>query len=248
MKCHAFGITHPGMTRPSNEDAYLIDERLGLCIVADGMGGHEAGEVASRMAVDVASRYLTEVVEKELENEGDKKVSPSNQLLNAFELANAEIYEKASTNPEYAGMGTTLIIAWFKKDEVIMGHVGDVRGYLLRLGQLSRLTKDHSLVERLVEKGHIKPEEVRKHPWRSRIERAVGIQQTVTPDIREIPVLQGDRLLLCSDGLWDMIADEDIGKVLQAKQDLENVCGELLDQALIGGGRDNITVIVADIT
>lgn len=248
MNCHAFGITHPGMIRPSNEDTYHIDEQNDLLILADGMGGHQAGEVASGMAVDAINRYLLDVMARELENDGEEEVAPPNQLLYAFELANTEIYERASANPEYKGMGTTLIVAWFRKDAVIIGHVGDVRGYLLRSSQLSRLTKDHSLVERLVEQGHIKPEDVRTHPWRSRIEKAVGIQQTVEPDIKEIHLMQGDRLLFCSDGLWDMISDEDIGTVLQTNQALENVCGELLDRALIGGGRDNVTIVVADIS
>jgi len=218
-----------GLVREINEDSKL--HRPPLFAVADGMGGHLAGDVASAMAIETLSR---------------KVVDDTEALTSAVREANRAIYEKASANEELAGMGTTLTALMAQESSVQIVHVGDCRAYLLRAGRLTRLTRDHTVVERLVQQGKILPEDADRHPQRSYLERALGIEPEVEIDVQLIDVLPGDRILLCSDGLFGMIEDNLILAVLESQTDPQQASKRLCEEAVTAGGRDNVTAIVVD--
>lgn len=221
--------TDVGRVRKLNEDALLA--KGSLLAVADGMGGHQAGEVASAMAVE----SMEVICEK----------TPGVKVLEgAFVQANAQIYEKAQTSSACAGMGTTLTALFIGKSRVYIGHVGDSRAYLLREGTLKQVTQDHSIVAELMLRGGLTPEEARVHPYRNVITRALGTSADVEVDMQEIDRKKGDIWLVCSDGLTGMIDDAQMEKILLT-MDIERAATELLEQALAAGGRDNITLILA---
>ncbi len=222
--------TDTGRQRRGNEDSSFA--RAPLFVVADGMGGAQAGEVASQIAV--------EVFEQGLPDSG----SPEERLASRVQEANRRIYERSVTKHEQAGMGTTLTAALLDEDQLAIAHVGDSRAYLFRDGALQRLTSDHSLVGELVRQGKLTEEQAEEHPQRSIITRALGPEPTVDVDTWTYPVRAGDVLLLCSDGLTSMIAEEHIGEVLSTAPDLRTAADRLIDDANAAGGRDNITVVL----
>lgn len=238
IKVNAAGVTHSGLIRENNEDAYLINRSSGLFMVADGMGGHNAGEVASRMAIDSSSAYVLQ--------HPATMTDPSEIISNAVQKANTDLQEEAAKNHGRKGMGTTLIIAWTVGGLCFIGHVGDVRGYLIRGGNLKLLTKDHSVVARILESGQITEEQARKHPLRNRLERAVGTDHDVKPDVTSFEVMHGDLMLLCSDGLWGMLDDNEIENVINSSVEVGVAKQRLLENALSAGGEDNITLILAE--
>jgi len=224
--------------RNTNEDELLIKsvEQLHLLAVADGIGGCAAGEVASGVA-------LTEI-EKSLEanlEEGDI----GNVVKEAVAKANKEIYLLSKENSEYAGMGTTLVMALIQQGKVVIANVGDSRAYHLSGGQIRQLSRDHSVVQSLIERGMITEEEARHHPQRSSLTRALGVELEVKVDIYDIELLPGDFLLLCSDGLTDTLKDEEISEVVNASSRLDEACANLITRAKERGSRDNISVIIA---
>ena len=232
MKLKIGATTDVGQVRTSNEDSFLVDERLGLFAVADGMGGHSAGEVASFTALEALRAAIAS--QKNLEQ--------------AIAVANEAVYEKASQDESLEGMGTTMTAFTLGPDGTpIVGQVGDSRAYLLRDGQLSQLTQDHSLVEELVQEGTITQEQADVHPQRAIITRALGIEPTVEVDVFSTPVRTGDRLLLCSDGLTSMIRPEQISRILQLEEDPAHAAESLVDAANEAGGEDNVTAVVIDI-
>lgn len=239
MNVNALGVSHIGLRRTTNEDAYLIDQGNGLFIVADGMGGHNAGDVASRMAIDRSSKYVL----KHPVPDAD----PLEVIGGAIKSANAAVFKASSKNRGQSGMGTTLIIAWIVDGRCYLGHVGDVRGYLIRRKKLKLLTKDHSVVARMVENKQITEQEARTHPLRNAIERAVGTDRKVTPDLTAIKLMHNDRLLLCSDGLWGLVDDSMIQSIINKKAEAGVKVQGLLEKALEAGGNDNITLILAEI-
>lgn len=220
-----------GSVREHNEDSYLV--RTPLFVVADGMGGHEAGEVASRIAVDT------------MEKLAPKSASPE-ALATAVVAANEAVIEGARNGTGKPGMGTTLTAAYVCDKDIIIAQVGDSRAYLLRNGQLQRVTRDHSLVADLIEQGRLTEEEARFHPQRSVITRALGSDAHMQADIYTLQAEEGDRLLLCSDGLSSMVDDEEIEKALVEFPVPADACEALVDAALQSGGMDNVTVIVVD--
>ena len=222
--------THVGRVRTSNEDSYLVDDQLGIFAVADGMGGHAAGEVASSVALDAIQGSL----------------QSGSTIDTAVSLANASVREQAAENPELTGMGTTLTLLSIVGTPTI-GHVGDSRAYRLRNGHLQLLTDDHSLVAELVRAGRLTPEQAATHPRRSIITRAIGADENVMVDLVPVEILEGDRLLLCSDGLPTMISDEAIQAALSDPADVPEIAQSLIHLANEAGGEDNITVIVADV-
>jgi PPM family protein phosphatase len=221
--------TDTGRQRHANEDSYFA--RDPVFAVADGMGGAQAGEVASRIAAGA--------FEHELASE-----APAESQLEAIaQLANREIHELAQRDSARAGMGTTLTSALVDEDEVAFGHVGDSRAYVLRDGELKRLTKDHSLVEELRRQGRLTDEEAEEHPQRSIITRALGPEPEVRVDTMTVPAKAGDVFLLCSDGLTTMVSDDEIARILTESRSLRSAVNKLIDAANSGGGRDNITAV-----
>ena len=224
--------TDVGRVRDHNEDAFLVDDQLGLFAVADGMGGHQAGEVASAIALEALRAAVTS-------GEG---------IRDAVTRANDAVHEKSTTDERLRGMGTTLTAGTLAAgDTLLLGHVGDSRAYLLRDHHLERLTTDHSLVEELVQAGELTEEQAESDPRRSMITRALGIEPEVDVDLYPVQVVSGDRLLLCSDGLTGMVGEDRIEAVLTEEPDPNAAARRLIDAANAGGGIDNITVLVADL-
>jgi PPM family protein phosphatase len=223
--------TDTGRQRQANEDSYFA--RPPLFAVADGMGGAQAGEVASRIAARAFERKRDVSVKEPAEG----------QLEEIAQQANREIHKLAQEDSSRAGMGTTLTAALLRDDEVALGHVGDSRAYLLRDGRLKRLTKDHSLVEELRRQGRLTEEQAEEHPQRSIITRALGPEPSVNVDTMTFPARDGDVFLLCSDGLTTMVSDEQIQEILVSSRSLRAAVNKLVDAANRGGGRDNITAV-----
>ena len=225
-----YAATDTGRQRRANEDALLA--RSPLFVVADGMGGAQAGEVASQIAVDHFRRGLEQTADPEL------------ALAELARAANARIYERSHTRSEHAGMGTTLTAIYVGEQEVSVAHVGDSRAYLLRGGKLARLTEDHSLVDELMRQGRLTPEEAVEHPQRSVITRALGPEGSVEVDTRTFPARDGDVYLVCSDGLTTMVSEKDLAATLSAHPRLREAGDALIAAANDAGGRDNITVVL----
>jgi PPM family protein phosphatase len=223
--------TDVGRGRPENEDNLLVDREHGLYAVADGMGGHRAGEVASATAIETLKEaYL-----------GGRR------LDEAVAAANAAVYAKGADDASMRGMGTTLTaIALEGEATALLGHVGDSRAYLMRGGSVTQVTDDHSLVEQLVREGRLTPEEAQNHPQRAIITRALGIDAEVEVDTYRIDLRPGDRLLICSDGLTNMLSDDTIAATLRRHADPQQAADTLVDMANQAGGDDNITVVILD--
>lgn len=223
--------TDVGRIRKANEDAAYASQ--GLYIVCDGMGGHQAGDVAANLAVDMLSSLL------------QKNTLSVRTLLSAIEKTNEHIYSRATAEKKLHGMGTTLTVLWYDKEQVLLGQVGDSRAYLLRDGVFRQCTHDHSMVAELVRMGSITQEEARVHPYRNLITRTVGTDSVVMPDIFEFARYGGDRWLLCSDGLTTHVTDNEMAGLLSGTS-LPEAAQELLTLALERGGSDNITLVIAD--
>lgn len=225
--------TDIGCLRDHNEDSLVVTPPL--FAVADGMGGHAAGEVASEIAVRVLSELAPE--------------HPDGEALGrAIEEANRAVIQAAHEGRGRQGMGTTMTAAMLEGERLVIAQVGDSRAYLLHQGKLQQLTRDHSLMADMIEAGQLTPEEARTHPQRSVITRALGSDAHLHPDIYEINVETGDRLLICSDGLSGMIFDDQIENTLRRVQDPQRCASQLVNEAIAAGGPDNVTVIVADVT
>ncbi len=225
--------TDIGCLRDHNEDSLVVTPPL--FAVADGMGGHAAGEVASEIAVRVLSELAPEHPDVEA-------------LGRAIEEANRAVIQAAREGRGRQGMGTTMTAAMLEGERLVIAQVGDSRAYLLHQGKLQQLPRDHSLMADMIEAGQLTPEEARTHPQRSVITRALGSDAHLHPDIYEINVETGDRLLICSDGLSGMIFDDQIENTLRRVQDPQRCASQLVNEAIAAGGHDNVTVIVADVT
>ena len=225
--------TDIGCLRDHNEDSLIVTPPL--FAVADGMGGHAAGEVASEIAVHVLAEHAPEHPDGEA-------------LARAVEEANHEVMRAARDGRGREGMGTTMTAAVLEGERLVIAQVGDSRAYLMHQGKLQQLTRDHSLMADLIEAGQLTPEEARCHPQRSVITRALGSDPCMHPDMYEINVETGDRLLICSDGLSGMVCDNDIESTLARVRDPQRCASQLVNEAIANGGHDNVTVIVADVT
>ena len=249
MKIIAAGATDIGRKRAVNEDCFGIYDELGLYVVADGMGGHAAGEVASRMAVDTIRSFIATTVEKDditWPFERDRNLSDAaNRLVTAVRLANQNIHLAAQRNIGEKGMGATVVAVLAEGSSVHIAHAGDSRAYLFSGGRLMRLTEDHSYVEEMVRAGVITPEQARKHPMRNIVTRALGTREDVKADISDSAPKPGDVYLICTDGLSGMLTDGDIETVMAECADAPSVCAAgLVAAANNKGGDDNITAIV----
>ncbi|MBQ9263760.1 MAG: Stp1/IreP family PP2C-type Ser/Thr phosphatase [Clostridia bacterium] len=232
----AVSRTHVGNVRPTNQDALLMQPgRYGLFGVADGMGGHKAGDVASRLAVENLARVLTNAQPRE------------DLLRGAVEEINALIYEEQKKDASLSGMGTTLTVIWEDESRVLLGHVGDSRAYLLRDGKLQQISQDHSMVGEMLRDGLITLEQAMRHPYRNVITRAVGADADVQVDITVLDKQAGDIYLLCSDGLYEYISMERMEQTLLAFS-MDEAADLFMNLALQGGGRDNISLVIAEVT
>jgi protein phosphatase len=224
--------THTGHQRATNEDAHL--ERAPVFVVADGMGGAQAGEVASQLAISHFAEGLPD-------GGGD---GPEERLMAAVRDANTEIHALSEADARRAGMGTTLTAAYVGPGEVSFAHVGDSRAYRLHGGELERITEDHSLVEELLRQGRLTEEEAEEHPQRSIITRALGPEPEVEVDIFTVPAADGDVFLICSDGLTSMVGEATVAEIMRAAPDIATAADQLVAAALEAGGRDNVTVVL----
>jgi protein phosphatase len=238
--------TDTGLVRSHNEDSIALSLAYGLAILADGMGGYQAGEVASGIATGI----LKESLEERLQNFGwalrpNRSKYLQQMLVESVEHANIAIYEAARSELKYGGMGTTLVMALFHSDKAIIAHVGDSRAYRLRQGELDLITRDHSLLQEQIDAGLIDPEWARFAPNRNLVTRAVGVNYGVEVEIQEHLTEADDVYLLCSDGLSDMLSTQEISEILtRPDTDLEATCNALIKRANDNGGRDNVSVIL----
>ncbi len=232
-------LSDKGKVRPINEDSFCLPEdKLPLAIVADGMGGHLAGEVASAMAVSLLSQSARKF--------GGQDISVKT-AVSWIRSANTAIYEAAQNNPAQKGMGTTLTLLYFMHKRAMLCHVGDSRCYLFRDGELCQLSQDHSLVQELVRSGAISAEQARKHPYKNIITRALGCDKQVEVDAHDLDLQEDDCFLMCSDGLTDYLSNEELEEILRRDDlDLQQKAQKMLDTALERGGRDNVTVLLLD--
>ena len=235
--------TDPGLTRDNNEDSVTFDAETRLCILADGMGGYNAGEIASGMVTAFIKSELGRWLAQAGRNANSKEVRRAMEIC--VENANHSIFNAANSNPQYSGMGTTLVVGVFQNTRLMLGHIGDSRCYRWRAGQLQQLTKDHSLLQEQLDAGLITPEQALTSLNKNLVTRAVGVEDAVLLEVNEHRVELGDIYLMCSDGLSDMISHEAIAAILLRARSLDQTARELVIAANEGGGRDNISVLLA---
>ena len=233
-----FGLSDVGCLRELNEDSYCVhgfddESEINFCIIADGMGGHNAGEVASQNAV----KFIADELLKNSEANIPKRLS------DAISRANNRVYAMSKENSLQNGMGTTAVVGFINPKLAYIANVGDSRAYAIRNDEIVQITVDHSVVEEMVLNGYITKEEARNHPQKNIITRAVGTDESVVSDVFEYSYSEGDMLILCTDGLCNMIDDNEILKISQSEASAENICKKLVDRAKENGGLDNITVI-----
>jgi len=247
MKIATFGGTDPGKRRSNNEDAYMVNNKMFLYAVADGIGGNEGGEVASRIAVETLAKVMPDVLREAESNPSSEDNHTADSRLTALQKAitftNLKIREARSKDPQLASMGTTLTALLLRSKDALIAHAGDSRAYLLRSGLLRQLTFDHSFVAEYVAAGLLTLEEARESPYRHVITRALGIDEAVRADFTEHQLQQDDRILLCTDGLTEMVDDPEILMILSSSSPREAV-QKLLAAANDHGGVDNITAVV----
>lgn len=238
-KLVSIGKTDCGLRRENNEDAFSVKPDFGYCLVADGMGGAAAGELASKIFSDTTQELFSRPAHAHKE--------PANLIQQSFGLANDRILEHVQQHPHHKGMGCTAELLAFSGDKFFLGHMGDSRTYRFKNGHLKQLTLDHSLVQEQLDQGLITPEEARTHAMRNVILRAVGVDETPALDLLRGSLSAGDLFLLCSDGLTDMVPDNNIGRILESTSPLSQKVDELIHIAKAAGGHDNITVVLVEI-
>jgi len=242
MIVEVFGMTDIGMRRELNEDSFRVcgfedGKPLGFCVLADGMGGHNAGEVASQNTVNSIADELLE----KLGEPDDEQVNLD--IAAAIDFANAKVYGMSMDNPEQAGMGTTTVIAYIKDGKVKIANIGDSRAYVISEKKIYKITTDHSVVEQLIQSGTISPEEARRHPDKNIITRALGTEEFVDADFYEYIPQTKDVILLCSDGLTEMLYEHEIKDIVNKSDSMKNAVSDMVAKANERGGVDNITVV-----
>lgn len=240
------GITDPGKRRSNNEDAIATVPALGLAILADGMGGHLAGEVASGIAVDIVKRGLINELDDSKRRARQNGLSPEAAALkDSIELANRAIHEASSQHTEYAGMGSTIAVVLFHGNKVCIAHVGDSRVYRLRDGKLVQVTEDHSMIQELLRRGFITPEEAKLSTNKNMVTRALGVESNVEVELAEETVREGDIYLLCSDGLSDVLEDAVVEQILlRFDTEFENALEYMVTEVNAKGGPDNVSAVL----
>jgi protein phosphatase len=249
MRIEVAGNTHVGMKRNHNEDNFLLLPEESLFCVADGMGGHSSGEIASKIAVDELAEFF-KLTARDTDATWPYKMDKArnydeNRLATGVKLANMRIFEKASAEQKYKGMGTTIVTVYFTSSQVYVGHVGDSRVYFQRAGVLKQITEDHSLLNDYLKAKKLTPEEIESFPHKNVIVRALGMKDTVQVDVGRVEPQEGDIFMLCSDGLSGMVSDPSIQDILSKATVLDLACSQLIDMANAAGGNDNVTCILA---
>ena len=239
----AYGTSDRGCRRPTNQDAYALsmreEEGIAVIAVCDGMGGANAGNVASRFALDTFMERIQEQVTARMSREGIERA-----LRDAADAANETVFRLSTRQPEFAGMGTTLVAGVITKEKAMLLNIGDSRAYEIDAKNIVQLTEDHSYVNEMIRQGKLRAEDARTHPNRNLITRAVGVDPRVEADVYEVDLREGEVLLLCSDGLNSMVEDAQIGEIIRRSGDLETAGQALVEAAKLCGGADNITVVL----
>ena len=252
MRVSSASATDTGLRRSTNEDCFSVREDLRLFVVADGMGGHAAGEIASQAVVEgiVAFVEATQAMSPDqtwpIPFDPEQSVN-ANRLRAGFQMGNRRLAAQIASSSELRGMATTAVAVLIDGGTGTLAHVGDSRVYRLRDGQLDRLTRDHSWVEDQIRVGALSETAARRHPWRNIVTRALSGSEDLDVDIQEVALRSGDRLLLCSDGVFTVLDDDQIGEVLRRETDLHSLCHALIQGANDGGGPDNVTAVVLEI-
>ena len=231
----SWGISDKGLKREGNQDSFLIDDRLGVFIVADGVGGHFGGEVASAIAVETVREVVSHPKAVEFK--------PKDVVVQAYEEASHRIFDRATKEPKLNGMGTTMVISYVRNNKIYIGNVGDSRGYLYRKPYLWQLTEDHSLINEQIRLGMMSEEQARKVIGKNVITRSVGFERDVFPDLLEREISSGDVYLFCSDGLSGMVPDEEMCSIFNLNP-IDRIASIMVQKALEHGGDDNVTVLV----
>ncbi len=238
--------TDPGRARENNEDSVAYDNATQLGVLADGMGGYNAGEIASGMA----TAFIKSEMARWLSEAG--KQAKTREIRRALEIcvdnANRSIYNAANSNSQYSGMGTTLVVAVFQGAKAMLGHIGDSRCYRLREGSFEQITKDHSLLQEQIDAGLLTVEQAATSSYKNLVTRALGVDDTVMLELNEHEVLAGDLYLMCSDGLSDMVDDVEIASILDSEATLDQKADQLVAAANEHGGRDNISVLLVQVS
>jgi len=259
MRLKFAGLTDVGRTRDNNEDSFFISTQEPLCIVADGMGGHSSGEVASAFAIRTIREYYERtLVDPEIESRLRRKLPPwpfkrrapdhveERRLVQAVMLANEVVHGYADTREEYRGMGTTVVGAYFIETGMYLVHIGDSRAYRIRDGKMERITRDHSLADEYLAMGILRADELEAFPYKNVVTRALGLSDQVEPEVNFYTIQPDDMYVLCSDGLTDPLDDPTVMRIaMEHADDLEAGCRALIDAANEAGGPDNITVVLA---
>jgi len=243
MTLELFIATDVGRARDNNEDSVTLDESVGLAVLADGMGGYNAGEVASQMLTSFIKAELGRWLKES--GTGSSTADVRRAMDICVDNANRAIFNAANTNPRYAGMGTTLVLGVFREEGLLLGHVGDSRAYRLRGGQLAQITRDHSLLQEQLDAGLLTPEEAAYSSNKNLVTRAVGVEDAVMLELHLHEVQPGDVYLFCSDGLSDMLEDDALRELLINHPSLPEAAQALIDGANDMGGRDNIALVLA---
>jgi len=235
MRLQSWGVSDKGLKRTGNQDSFLIDDRLGVFIVADGVGGHFGGEVASALAVETVREVLSHPKAVEFR--------PKEVLVQAYEEASHRIFDRATQEPKLNGMGTTMVMSYVRSSTIYIGNVGDSRGYLFRKPFMWQLTEDHSLINEQIRLGMMTEEQARKSIGKNVITRSVGFERDVFPDLLEREISSGDIYLFCSDGLSGMVSDSEMTSLFN-QNPVEKIASIMIEKALEHGGDDNVTVLV----
>ena len=250
MRFHSFGKTDPGRKRELNEDSFAVLEEEGVFLVADGMGGHNAGEIASGIAIETIVNFFKASAEDDdmtWPYKLDSSLSlEANKLKVGIKFANRRIFRTASSNSAYAGMGTTVVsmLVDHKQENLYVAHVGDSRCYLFEDGMLSQVTEDHSLVNEYIKAGQLTLEQAKNFPHKNVIMRALGMKDNVLVDVKQVELRPNQLYICCSDGLSDMVEDSEIEMLLKKGGAVEELATTLVDRANSNGGKDNITVVL----
>lgn len=246
MKVLSAGLTHPGKKRDNNEDSFLNDDEFGLYVVADGMGGHNAGEVASSAVVSSIKDYIEAFhTSEKCTEQNEENMSPAAlAVCHSIALANRVVFQLSKDQGSYKGMGSTAAVAYLCGDALVTANVGDSRIYLIRQGTIEQLSHDHTLLAEQMRKNPNWDPSMSSVSMKHILVRAVGVQENVEADVYELQPLPGDLLLMCSDGLSDMLSDEEIYEVVREGGELDGICERLVEGANKRGGLDNITVVL----
>lgn len=237
-----FSITKKGRNKSVNQDCFLCEEKavgnlLNLFIVADGMGGYNGGDFASKFCIENVRNYIA----------GSNDTSIISSISGAIKTANTDMRERTKPDDDLRGCGTTLVLATIKNNTLYVANVGDSRLYVLKKGKIKQVTEDHSLVEELVKRGMLKKEEARFHPEKNKVTRALGAEPNVEIDFFEVDLEKGDKVFLCSDGISNMIDESVIESIVKSSDDLAEISKKLVDTALLNGGKDDLTVVMVEV-